>query len=114
MSYPTELLKCNKCGRRLGTPIDRHQHEQLCKAIVVTPVDTWGRRPLFQAKVGTLSGSLVLVKRARRRGQPFEEHERIEFIELNELQGTSKSMLCVPWHAGYIWKVEDNRIFINR
>jgi hypothetical protein len=114
MSYPTEIVKCYRCGSRMNTPIELHQHQQSCKAVWVTPVDSWGRRPLFQAKVGTLSGSLVLIKRARRAGQGFEVDERVEYVEWGALQGMSKSMSPHNWHPGCIWKIEDNRLFINR
>jgi len=114
MSYPSEILKCNKCGHRFGTPIDKDQHERLCKAVRVTPVDKWGTRPLFQAKVGTMSSSLVLVRGAHRIGQPFEEGEYIYFVEHNELEGRSTSMGPQTWHNGHVWKIEDNRLYINR
>lgn len=97
----------------MSTPIDLHQHKQTCRAVVVTPVDHWGRRPYFQAKVGTQSSTLVLVKGARRSGQVFEPNERIDFAEWSSLQGMATC--CTPqWQMGYIWKIEDNRLFINR
>ncbi len=114
MSYPTEILKCPKCWTRFGTPIENHQHQQSCRAVMVTPVDKWGKRPLFQAKIGTHSGTLILVKRARRSGQPFEEHERVEYVDYSEVKDRSVGMAPQTWHDGVVWKVEDNRIFISR
>lgn len=113
MSYPTEVLKCYRCLHRMGTPIELHQHQMNCHAVIVTPVDRWGRRPFFQAKVGTQSGTLILVKGARRSGQPFEVNDRIEFAEWSSLQGMATC--CTPaWQPGHIWKIEDNRLFVNR
>jgi hypothetical protein len=81
--------------------------------IEVAPVDEWGRRPFFQAKVGTMGSALVLVKGARRIGPTFSVGERIEFCEWGDLQGCSLSM-APRWHTGIVWKIEDNRLFIER
>jgi hypothetical protein len=74
----------------------------------LNPVDRWGRKPLYQAKVGTMSGSLIMVKRAR----DFEVDQRIEFAELQDVRGMSVSM-APRWRTGIIWKIEDDRLFIN-
>lgn len=106
-------IVCFRCGALMNTPIELQQHQQNCHFVWVIPVDSWGRRPLFQSKVGTLSGTLVLIKGARRSGQGFEVDERVEFVEWGNLRGMSKSMSPHNWQRGIIWKIEDNRLFIN-
>jgi hypothetical protein len=79
------------------------------ESVCVSPVDRWGRRLVYAAKVGTMSGTLVLIKRARR----FYEGQFIYYVETKELEGMSTG--CTPrWHYGTIWKIEGGRIFINR
>lgn len=75
----------------------------------LVPAGRRGRMPTFYAKVGTLSGSVILVKRVR----DFEVGQKIQYVELEECRGMSVGL--VPrWHGGEIWKIEDNRLFINR
>ena len=68
----------------------------------------WGRRPTWYAKVGTMSGSVIVVY------QPKEFHvgQRILFAELHKLKGTSKRM-TPRWESGQIYKIEDSRLFIE-
>lgn len=80
--------------------------------VEVEAIGSWGRRPTFQAKVGTLGSSCVLVKGARRQGAKFHVQQRLEFCEEHRLNGMTKG--CTPiWRTGIIWKIEGNRLFIN-
>lgn len=76
--------------------------------IEVEPAGNWGRYTTYLAKVGTLSSCLVLVKRVRK----FHVKQRIEFVEEHSLRGCSKG-IAPRWRQGYIWKIEDNRLFIS-
>lgn len=67
-----------------------------------------GRMPTFYAKVGTMSGSVVVVKRVR----DFAVGQKIQFAETRDLEGCSVGM-APRWRGGEIWKIEDNRLFIN-
>lgn len=68
----------------------------------------YGKRPTFQAKIGTMSSAEIIVKRAR----IFREGQRIEFANTKDLRGMSVSA-TPPWRSGSIWKIEDNRLFIS-
>jgi hypothetical protein len=73
------------------------------------PTDRWGRHPLFQAKVGTFSGTLVMVKRVR----DFELNQRIDYCEITDVDGMSTG--CTPpWKHGIIWKIDGDRLFISK
>lgn len=74
------------------------------------PVGKWGRYPLFQAKVGTMPGCLVLIKRKR----SFMSGDMIQYILRQEVEG--RRTCCAPskWHGGMISKIGDNRLFIER
>lgn len=78
------------------------------KYIVVSPIGRWGRFPTFAGKVGTGSSCCLLIKRARR----FYVEQRIEFAMEHELRGCSTGM-SFRWHVGIIWKIEDERLFVN-
>jgi hypothetical protein len=79
------------------------------EAIRIEPIGYWGRRPEYLAKVGTFSGCIVLIKRARK----FLEGQRIQFCDTKDLRGMSQS--CTPkWESGKIWKIEDGRMFISK
>jgi hypothetical protein len=69
----------------------------------------WGRFPTYQAKVGTMSGSIIIVKRLR----DFEVGQRVQYAETYELRGTSTGM-APKWSGGIIWKIESDRLFIER
>lgn len=74
----------------------------------VLPAGTWGRYQTYYAKVGTMPGSIILIKRVR----TFSVDQRIEFCEAMDLRGMSTG--CTPtWRSGIVWKIEDNRIFVN-
>ena len=79
-----------------------------CETIPVTPVGHHGRMPTFQAKIGTLSSTCIVVKRTRK----FYVGQAIEFAELSDLSG-----MCVGvaprWRHGIVWKIEDDRLFID-
>lgn len=75
----------------------------------VVAINHWGRQPLYQAKIGTLPGSLIMVRRARK----FYVEQRIEFAELDDVRGMSVGM-SPKWQHGIIWKIEGNRLFVNR
>jgi len=74
----------------------------------LVPTGRRGRQPTFLAKVGTMSGSVIVVKRVR----DFEVNQWIEFAEIRDLEGCSVSM-APHWRRGIIWKIEDNRLFVN-
>ena len=59
--------------------------------IMVSIAGRWGRYPLFLAKVGTMPGSLVMIKRAR----SFEAGQIIQFSEERENSGRCKSCTLV-------------------
>lgn len=81
--------------------------------IDVTAVQRWGRRPLFQAKIGTHPSTLVVVRGAPLSGATaFEVGRRIEFADHSDLRGCSK-VLSPRWSWGIIWKIEDNRLYID-
>lgn len=64
--------------------------------------------PTFYAKIGTHSSTVILVKRVR----DFEVNQWIEFAEIRDLEGCSVNM-APRWRRGIIWKIEDNRLFVN-
>lgn len=74
----------------------------------VTPVGRRGQQPTYQAKIGTMSGSIIIVKRARK----FKVGQRIEFADTLDLRGCSVSV-APKWRTGTIWLIEDDRLFIN-
>lgn len=75
----------------------------------VTPVSNWGRKPLYAAKVGTTASNLIMVYRVRR----FRVGQQIMFATLSEVEGMSVG--CTPaWRSGRIWKIESNRLFVER
>lgn len=84
----------------------------MSEEFTVTALDRWGRRPLFLVKIGTFSGTLALIRGAATQ-DTFSIDQRVQYAEWSELQGMSKGM-TPKWQHGYIWKVEDNRVFINR
>jgi len=77
--------------------------------IDVQPISRWGKQPLYSAKIGTTASNLIMVRRARR----FFVNQHIYFAALSEVEGMSVG--CTPrWRTGYIWKIESNRLFIER
>jgi hypothetical protein len=114
----TDLEGCNYCegyaAHKPDCPYSSIVIPRPKTTTFVMPVDKWGRRPLFQAKVGTMSATLVLIKGARRAGQDFFMDERIAYFEWSELQGRAVGFGPHDWHNGVIWKIEDNRLFINK
>ncbi len=68
-----------------------------------------GRQPTFQAKIGTMPGSIIIVKRVR----DFEVGQRIQYADTYELRGMSVGM-APRWSGGIIWKIEDNRLYVDR
>jgi hypothetical protein len=75
----------------------------------VQPISRWGRQPLYSAKIGTTASSLIMVRRVRR----FYVKQHIFFAALSEVEGMSVG--CTPkWCSGYIWKIEANRLFVER
>lgn len=76
--------------------------------ITVEPIGQWGRFPTFAGKVGTHSSCCLLIKRVRK----FHVEQRIEFAIEHELRGCSKG-IAPRWKTGIIWKIEDDRIFVN-
>lgn len=89
----------NKGGARTKTEAGRK----------VVATGQWGRFPTYCAKIGTLGSSCVLIKRVRQ----FHEGQHIYYCDEPDLHGMSTG--CTPtWHRGCIWKIEDNRLFINK
>ena len=78
------------------------------KYIVVSPIGRWGRFPTYAGKVGTGSSCCLLIKRTR----TFYVEQRIEFAIEHELRGMSTS-IAPRWNEGIIWKIEDERLFVN-
>ncbi len=76
--------------------------------IKLTPIGRRGRQPTYQAKVGTHSSTVVIVKRARE----FVVGQRIEFAETHLLRGCSVGV-APRWIKGRVWRIEDNRLFID-
>ena len=75
----------------------------------VEPISRWGRQPLYSAKIGTTASNLIMIRRVRR----FHVNQQIYFATLSEVEGMSVG--CTPqWRSGIIWKIEDNRLFVNR
>lgn len=75
----------------------------------VCPVSYWGKRPLYQAKVGTGPSDLIMVKRVRN----FYVGQCIKFARLADVRGMCVG--CPPqWVGGYIWKIESERLFVER
>ena len=78
------------------------------KGETIPTAGRWGRFPLFMAKIGTMPGSTILVKRARR----FYKGQSLSFCKLENVMGICKG--CTPrWQRGYVWMVESGRLFIN-
>jgi len=72
-------------------------------------IKSWGRYPLFSAKVGTTSSNLVVIYRTR----DFKIGQRIKFATIDELRGRSKS--CSPrWNGGIIDDIREGMLFISR
>jgi hypothetical protein len=68
-----------------------------------------GKRPTYQAKIGTMPSSVIVVRRLR----DFSVGQRIEFAELDDMRGMSVG--CTPvWKHGVIWKIEFDRLYVNR
>lgn len=75
----------------------------------VFPVSNWGRKQLYQAKVGTLGSTLVMVRRVRK----FHVGQSIRFAELKDVDGMCVG--CTPsWRGGVIHRIDDNRLYIER
>lgn len=72
------------------------------------PQGNWGRYQTYVAKVGTLSLTVIVVKKTT----DFHVDQKIEFAYLHDLRGCSKVM-TPKWLPGRVWKIEDNRLFVN-
>lgn len=68
-----------------------------------------GRFQLFLAKIGSHPGTLVAVKRTR----DFKVGQKIEYADTDNLKARSTSM-APQWQPGIIWKIDGDRLFINR
>ena len=79
------------------------------ETIAVQPcLARWGRFPTYLAKVGTMGSTCIVVKRTRR----FHVGQSIQFAETSDLTGMCKGM-PPRWRYGDIWKIEDDRLFVN-
>lgn len=80
----------------------------MLSSMIDDKLNRWGRFPLFDAKISTGPSSLVIVRRARK----FHVGQLIWFVEWSDLRG-----MCIgvtpPWRRGTIWKIENERLFIN-
>jgi hypothetical protein len=56
---------------------------------------------------------LVLFKGARRRGEPFEEHEKVDFFEHSRTKDLVTGR-APKWDQGYVVKVENNCVYLRR
>lgn len=75
----------------------------------VRPISRWGRQPLYSAKIGTTASNLIMVYRVRK----FRVNQQIKFATISDVEGMSKG--CTPrWSSGRIWKIESNRLFVER
>jgi len=68
-----------------------------------------GRHPTFQAKIGTMPGTIIIIKRVRN----FEVGQHIEFADICDLLGMSVGM-APRWQRGVIWLIEGNRLYVNK
>lgn len=71
--------------------------------------DRFGRFQYYQAKVGTHSATLIIVKRVRE----FFVGQRIDFAEHCDLQGMCQGV-TPRWRSGIVWKIEFDRLFVDR
>lgn len=79
------------------------------KGTAMTIVNRWGRFPLFQAKIGTMPGCLVMIRRQRL----FTAGEIVKYATLDSVKGMCVG--CTPrWESGMISKVGEDRLFIDR
>ena len=75
----------------------------------VEPIDNWGNKPLYLAKVGSGPSDLIMVKRVR----DFFVGQHILFARIDDVRGMCIG--CTPnWSHGLIWKIEDDRLFVER
>ncbi len=75
----------------------------------VAVVKHHGCRPLFQVKIGTMSGELATFHKAR----AFWVNQKVSFATLEALKG--RSMRSRPdWQEGVVWQIADNRVYVNR
>jgi hypothetical protein len=90
----------------------------------VLPVQTLKRLFFYQAKVGTMPGSIVAVKHFPKIvtsqtpdnptlafGNFFAVNQRLEIADLEHVKQVPRN--CIRWQTGIIWKIEDDRLFIN-
>ena len=76
--------------------------------IDVTPIGLHGRFPTYQAKIGTGSSAVVIIRRVRR----FSLGQRIQFANIDDLMG--QCVGCASrWRTGIIWDIMDNRLYIE-
>lgn len=74
----------------------------------IQPVGSWGRKQLYQAKVGTGPSTLVMVKGCK----VFSVGQHIQYCQLQNVQGMCTG--CTPpWSGGLIYKIENDRLFIE-
>jgi hypothetical protein len=77
--------------------------------LAVEPVSSWGKKPLYAAKIGTTASNLIMVRRVRR----FYINQQIFFATLSDVEGMSIG--CTPrWSSGRIWKIDGGRLFVER
>jgi hypothetical protein len=74
----------------------------------IAPVSSWGRLPLFRAKVGTGPGTLVLIRRVRE----FYVGQDLKFCKHTAVEGMCKG--CTPpWVSGHVYDIKGDLLFIE-
>ena len=109
MEHEAETMAC-PCEKRARIGFTRyHEQYRFCRPQAVSAVSNWGRRLLWQGKIGTGPSALVIVKQHKQ----FYVGKHIYYCDINDVQG-----MCVgctpPWRTGVIWKIEAERLFIER
>ena len=74
--------------------------------IDVQNVGHWGRFKTFLAKIGTMPGSVIIIKGNK---SAFQNGQRVWFVEKDTYR---PARYHEAWQEGIIDKIEDNRLFI--
>lgn len=98
------------CWRCRGKWVTARENEpdELRAPVSIVAVDARGRLPVYKAKVGTMPGSLIVVRRDR----TFWVGQCIKFAETHALRGQSIGV-TPAWRNGSVWKIEDDRLYLN-
>lgn len=66
--------------------------------------------PTFYAKIGTFSGTIIVVKRVR----DFKVGQKIEYSDVFQDCSGCYTGMVPRWHRGELSRIEGNRLFIDR